>query len=138
MSTSSDDLLSIPVMPTLPRQNKYRILVVDDNVAAAEGLRELLRYKGHAAESHFDGKDAVGAVRKFNPDIVILDIGLPEISGYEVAAQLREEMPPKLIIIALTGYGQEEDKIKARNAGFNHHLTKPIGISDIEKILNSL
>jgi len=69
------------------------------------------------------------------PEVIILDIGLPDINGYEVAGKLRSELTYSPFIIALTGYGQYEDREKAREAGFDHHLTKPVGLRDIETVL---
>jgi signal transduction histidine kinase/CheY-like chemotaxis protein len=126
----------IPVNNTAPK--KFKILVVDDNVAAALGLSELLIHKGHSVETTHTGMDALELLTDFSPHIIILDIGLPHMNGYEVAKKIREQFQDSLTLIALTGYGQEEDKIKATRAGFNFHLTKPISIVDIEKIINNL
>jgi CheY-like chemotaxis protein len=117
---------------------KYKILVVDDNVAAALGLSELLIHKGHSVETTHTGKSALELLSNFTPEVIVLDIGLPHMNGYDVARKIREDFSQELVLIALTGYGQEEDKLKAQRAGFNFHLTKPISISDIEKILNNL
>ena len=117
---------------------KYKILVIDDNIPAAEALSELLRYKGHEVKSSYEGETVLDIIRDFNPDIVVLDIGLSDISGYEVARRIRSQIGRRIQLVALTGYGQKSDKLKALKAGFDHHLTKPISISDLEKILNNL
>ena len=103
-----------------------RILVVDDNVDAAISVVKLLKLWGHDVQTAFSGADALEAARKFRPQIVLLDIGMPGMSGYEVARQLRAQPEfQSLVITALTGYGQAEDRRRSQEAGFNHHLTKP-------------
>ena len=110
----------------LSRREGRRILVVDDNVDAALSVERLLKGWGHEVQAAFNGPDAIAKARTFQPQIVLLDIGMPGMSGYEVAKQLRSEHEFEgLIITALTGYGQAEDRHRSREAGFNHHLTKP-------------
>lgn len=115
-------------------QGKMKILVVDDNEAAAQGLGTLLEYGGNTVALAYDGAGAVEKSREFNPDAVVLDIGLPDISGYEVAQLLRQQGFDGRLV-ALTGYGQEDDKKKAAEAGFDEHLTKPVGIADLQAAL---
>jgi PAS domain S-box-containing protein len=113
-----------------------RILVVDDNVDAAMTIGSLLKAWGHDVQSVFNGTAALEAARSFLPEIILLDIGLPGISGYEVARQLRSE--PALsgaIIAALTGYGQESDRSQSFAAGFDYHLTKPPDPKLLETLL---
>lgn len=120
--------------PEVATGGPMRVLVVDDNEAAAKGLGTLLEYSGKNVALAFGGAEAVQKSREFAPDAVVLDIGLPDLSGYEVAQMLREDgYSGKLV--ALTGYGQEEDKKKATEAGFDHHLTKPVGIADLLAVL---
>jgi PAS domain S-box-containing protein len=128
---AEDEALVVPPAPAAeaasqPRQGK-RILVVDDNQDAAITLAELIRMMGSEAEVAHDGVSAVAAVTRFQPNIVLLDIGLPDINGYEVARRVRA-LPglaqPRLI--ALTGWGQEQDKRMAEQAGFDEHWTKPV------------
>ena len=126
-SVSMDDFSPQP-------PSRYKILLVDDNAAAADGLGKLLKYNGHTVSIVYNGKSAIEAIAWVKPQIVLLDIGLPDIDGYEVARQLRSGKYDSTII-ALTGYGQEEDKQKAKTAGFDHHLTKPIGIAELEAVL---
>lgn len=123
--------------PTPARGGPYRILIVDDNEAAAQGLERLLIHKGHEVKLVYDGESALSAVATMQPHVVLLDIGLPDIDGYEVARRLRAHIPTPYIV-ALTGYGQEDDKNKAAVAGFNSHLTKPVGLAEIEDVLGSL
>jgi len=104
-----------------------RILVVDDNVDTAQSMALLLRLKGHRVEVAHDGPAALETARSFEPEIVLLDIGLPGLDGYEVARRLREEARlSHALLVALTGYGQEEDRRRARYAGFDYHFTKPV------------
>ena len=106
---------------------KARILVVDDNVDTARGMARLLRLIGNEVATANDGPEGLRVAADFNPEIVLLDIGLPGMDGYEVAARLRErENSRDLLIIAASGYGQEEDIRRSMAAGFDHHLTKPI------------
>ncbi|MBA3789348.1 MASE1 domain-containing protein [Patescibacteria group bacterium] len=116
----------------------FKILVVDDNQAAAKALQKLLTLRGHTVETAFGANEALVSENEFKPRVILLDIGLPEMDGYEVARQLREVHLFSGTIIALTGYGQEEDKQKADGAGCDYHLTKPAGLVDIEEILKQI
>ena len=113
-----------------------RILVVDDHADVAECLAMLLKDLGHEVHTACDGSSAFEAVRTFGPEVVLLDIGLPEMDGYEVARRLRAEHgPDKLLLVALTGYGQEADRRRTREAGFDEHLLKPAGGADLNRLL---
>jgi PAS domain S-box-containing protein len=115
---------------------RLRILVVDDNRDAADSLAIMLRLAGHEVEMANDGLEAVQAAGAFRPDVVLLDIGLPRMNGYEAARHIREQPWGKdMPLIALTGWGQEEDKRRAQEAGFDHHLTKPVEAEAIQKVL---
>jgi signal transduction histidine kinase/ActR/RegA family two-component response regulator len=104
-----------------------RVLVVDDNVDAAESLAILLHMEGHEVRTTYDGPAALGAAETFRPEIVLLDIGLPKMDGYEVARRLRRAPGlEKVVLVALTGYGQEEDRRSSREATIDHHLVKPV------------
>ena len=109
-----------------PAPSPRRILVVDDNRDAADSLAMLLRAFGHEVQAGYDGVEAVGAAVAFNPDVVFLDIGLPKLDGYEVARRIREQLGQDILLVAITGWGQEEDRRRSREAGFDHHLTKPV------------
>jgi CheY-like chemotaxis protein len=103
-----------------------RVLVVDDNMDAALSLAMLFEGEGHYVCTTRDGASALEIARTFRPEIVLLDIGLPRMDGYEVAKRLREQPETRdTFLIALTGYGQEEDRRRTAQAGFNAHLTKP-------------
>jgi PAS domain S-box-containing protein len=113
-----------------------RVLVVDDNVDGAESLARVLQIFGHETRTAHSGPEALDAARPFKPEVVLLDIGLPGMNGYEVAKRLRAE--PALsaaVLIALTGWGSEENRRQSREAGFDFHLTKPVEVSAIENIL---
>ena len=103
-----------------------RVLVADDNRDAADSLCRILSLYGHVVEVAYDGIAAVAAAQRFEPDVAVLDIGMPGASGYEVAKRLRSAHGARLTLIALTGWGQEHDRRRAREAGFDHHLTKPV------------
>ncbi len=109
------------------------ILVVDDNEMAAEALGRLLELRGHEVTTAYSGQEAVEKARQSRPQIIILDIGLPDIDGYEVVRILREEKNYSPTLIALTGYGQTEDKERALKAGFHLHLTKPVALKEVEE-----
>jgi PAS domain S-box-containing protein len=114
-----------------------RILVVEDNVDAAESLALVLRYEGHSVQTAHDAAAALEAARSFHPEVVLLDIGLPGgMTGYDLARQLRQEPGlEKALLIALTGYGQEEDRQRARAAGCDAHLTKPANFDALLAVL---
>ena len=105
---------------------RRRILLVDDNEDAAELLAEVLIAAGHEVLVAHDGPQALTALRKFSPDIALLDIGLPVMDGYELATKLRERVQPPPRIIAITGYGQEQDRDRGRRAGFDAYCVKPV------------
>ena len=112
-----------------------RILVVDDSVDSAETLGELLKIWGHDVHLAHDGPGAVTAAREYKPEVVLLDIGLPGMDGFAVATELRKEGLGGRMLVALTGYGEQQDKDRAQKAGFDHHLTKPIDPDTLQKLL---
>ena len=123
--------MSARVEPSIPPA-PHRVLVVDDNADAAESLGMLLEVRGNEVRIAYDGLEALDAAGDFAPDIVLLDIGMPKMSGYEVARRLRAARGDSVLIVAITGWGQEEDRRRAREAGFDHHFTKPV---DYEALL---
>lgn len=113
-----------------------RILVVDDNVDGAETIAMLLTLFGHTVKTVHNGPDALEAAHSFQPGVMFLDIGLPGMSGYEVAQQLRSDSNMNgLILVALTGWGSEEDRQRAQSVGFDYHLTKPVGMEKLQSLL---
>lgn len=127
---STDEVALEPTGPSL------RVLVVDDNVDAAETLALLLQESGHDVQIAFDGPTALDTAVDYRPDVVLLDIGLPGLDGLEVGKRLRQE--PTLsgvVLIAMTGYGLESDRKRSREAGFDHHLAKPADFEKVQQIL---
>lgn len=119
-------------VPNTPR----RFLVVDDNMDSAKSLAMLLKLTGHETHLAHDGLEAVEAATNLKPDVVLLDIGLPKISGYEVARRIREQRwGQKTLIVALSGWGQDEDRAKSREAGFDGHLVKPVDYTVLMQLL---
>ncbi|MEP6778529.1 MAG: PAS domain S-box protein, partial [Gemmatimonadaceae bacterium] len=116
-----------------------RILIVDDNSDAIVSLALLLTHKGHTVASAMDGPEALALVATFKPELVLLDIGLPQMNGYDVAMQIRNDPAlSHVVLCAVTGYGQEEDRRRTRDAGFDHHYTKPVDLSALDVLINSL
>lgn len=106
----------------------YRVLVVDDNVDSAQSMSLLLQLEGHTVACAHDGLEALQVARDFGPEVVLLDLGLPRMNGYDVARQLREHETgeaPRMLLIAISGYGRDQDRQAAHDAGFDFHLTKP-------------
>jgi len=112
------------------------VLLVDDSVDAAEAMSMLLETLGHDVRVMHDGPSALAMVDEFAPEVVILDIGLPGMNGFEVARDLRTRAVTKsALLIALTGYGADSDRQKAHDAGFDHHLVKPVSFTAIETVI---
>jgi signal transduction histidine kinase/ActR/RegA family two-component response regulator len=115
---------------------RCHILVVDDSVDAALSLAGLLEAMGHDVRTTHDGSGALEAARTYAPDVVVLDIGLPQMDGYEVARRLRSQPAMEhVLLLALTGYGREEDRRRCREAGFDHHLVKPVDPATLQELL---
>ncbi len=120
----------------LVESSARRILVVDDNVDAADSLAVLLRLLGNDVRTAPDGPAALEAARAYRPDVVLLDLGLPRMSGYEVCRRLRAgHFANGPLVVALTGYGQDEDRRRTREAGFDHHLVKPVNPDELREVL---
>lgn len=120
------------------RSGPLHVLVVDDNADAAESLGVLLDIEGHAAHVAHTGAEALRLAQSQPPDIVFLDIGLPDMSGYDVARRLR--MLPGMrhaVLVALTGWGTQDDRERTRDAGFDRHLTKPAELPAVEELLRA-
>ena len=127
---------AIPLTAPVAGNPPLRVLVVDDNVDAAVTLGLLLKASGHDVRTAHDGVAAVQAVLDYRPSVVVLDIGLPGMDGYEVAKRIRQDpMLKHVVLVALTGYGQELDRETSEQAGFNHHLVKPARFAQLQKIL---
>ncbi len=121
--------------PTTPGE-RLRILVVEDNVEVAKSFVFVLDPMGHEVRTAYNGRAALDLASVFVPDVAFVDLGLPDIDGYEVARRVRQQAACRgTLLVALSGYGREEDKQRAREAGFDHHLTKPVDPSTIEALL---
>ena len=134
-----DRVGTIEAKTAVPRPpGQLRVLVVDDNADAADSLGVLLEMEGHEARIVHSGQEALVAAPAFGPDVVFLDIGLPDISGYDVARRMRD-MPGlgNALLVALTGWGTQEDRQRTREAGFDRHLTKPAELSAVEDLLRA-
>jgi CheY-like chemotaxis protein len=119
--------------------SKFRVLVVDDNRDTASSLAMLLKMMGNEIRTAYDGEEAVAAADEFRPHVVLCDIGMPKLNGYEACRQMRERAWDKnMILIAITGWGQEEDRRKTKEAGFDHHLVKPVDPHTLMKLLAAL
>lgn len=122
-----------------PAVRPRRVLIADDNRDAAESLAMLLQMEGHSVTVVHDGEQALLAFANMQPEVALLDIGMPKVSGYEVARQVRRGSPAQAVtLIALTGWGQDGDKAMARSAGFNYHFTKPIETDRLRAVLGAL
>ena len=135
IKTAHDTTTPNTTRATMEKNDGCRILIVDDNQAAADALVKLLALRGNVTEAVYTGEAAVARAPLFRPNVILLDIGMPDMDGYDVARALRADESFSAVLVALTGYGQESDIRKATKAGFDHHLTKPAGLAEIEEIL---
>ena len=131
------------IAPELVKSNGHdiaplRILVVDDNVDAADSMSMFLEQAGHEVRTANDGLAAVAEAERFRPYVILLDIGLPKMHGHDVAQRIRQERGNDVIVIALTGWGQEEDRRRSREAGFDFHLTKPVDFDELNRLLGAV
>jgi PAS domain S-box-containing protein len=120
-------------------KSSLRILVVDDNRDGADSLSMMLKMMGNDTRTAYDGEEAVAVAVEFQPDVILLDIGLPKLTGYEACRQIRNQPGGKeLVIIAQTGWGQEEDRQRTHEAGFDHHMVKPVDPQALMNLLSEL
>jgi CheY-like chemotaxis protein len=113
-----------------------RILIVDDNRDNAESLARLLQLMGHEIAIAYDGLSAVDSAAAFHPAVILLDLGLPGLDGYEVARRIRAQPGGNdMMLIAATGWGAADDRRRSREAGFDHHMVKPVDLDELEKML---
>jgi PAS domain S-box-containing protein len=125
-------------MPAQPSQPTLRILAVDDNVDVAEGLASVLGLWGHTVRVAHDGAAALEVATDFSPEVVFVDLGLPRIDGLEVARRLRQARGPKpTLLVSMSGFGQEQTRRKSGEAGFHHHLVKPVDMDSLRSLLDS-
>ncbi len=118
---------------------RRRVLVVDDNLDSASSMEILLKLLGNEVRTAHDGLEALAAAEQFRPEVVLMDVGMPHLNGYEATRRIREQpWGREMIVIALTGWGQDSDKELSRQAGCNGHLVKPVDLAELEKLLLSL
>jgi CheY-like chemotaxis protein len=126
VETSNPVRADVPLRATVP-QAHFRILVADDNQDSADSLKMLLQIMHHEVRTAYDGPEAIERAEEFRPDVVLLDIGMPSMNGYDACRRIREQPWGKdMVLIAQTGWGQEEDRRRTHAAGFDHHLVKPV------------
>jgi CheY-like chemotaxis protein len=120
-------------------ESRRRVLVVDDNRDSADSLKLLLQLWGHDAECAYGGEEALATAAGFGPQIVLLDIGLPGMSGYELVGRLRQIPAARdAVFVAVTGYSRPEDRARTAQAGFDHHLVKPVDPGALEALMGRL
>ena len=111
--------------------------MVDDNVDAADALGVLLQQLGHEVRVAYDGTEALATVMEYRPEVVLLDIGMPVMDGYEVAQRIHlQSLSPSPVLIALTGYGQASDRERTRQAGFEYHVVKPVELVTLQQLFS--
>jgi len=148
VGSGSEFTVRLPVVPevaaidrpiacdAVPAGQGLRLLLAEDNQDTAETMAILLRKLGHEVEAVHDGAAALQAIQTFRPDVLLVDIGLPVLNGYQVAERVRQQPELRHIrLIALTGYGQQEDCDRSRAAGFEHHLVKPVDVAKLQELL---
>ncbi|MGO9111959.1 MAG: response regulator [Thermoguttaceae bacterium] len=130
--TESNQALAVPPASTPPR----KVLIVDDNNDSAEALSRLLRSQGHEVRTALDGDSALAVADEFRPEMVLLDIGMPVISGFEIASRLRAKPEfNDVVIIAVSGYGKEDSLKQSREAGFDDYAVKPIDLDKLTELM---
>jgi CheY-like chemotaxis protein len=139
----ADQPIAVPVIDGHARHESsaagLRVLVVDDNRDVADTTATILRLSGCDTHVAYDGRSGLDAVERLQPDAVLLDIGLPGLDGYQVAERLRAQPAyRKTLVVAVSGYGQEEDRVRSKAAGFDYHVVKPIDPTVINGLLGSL
>ncbi|RPI09425.1 MAG: response regulator [Actinobacteria bacterium] len=119
-------------------EQRLKVLIVDDNADLVEMLGTVVASLGHDVRKALDGQSAISAARSYRPDVVLLDLGLPVMSGIEVARELRQRPETAHVrLVAVTGWGQAEDRRQTGEAGFDHHLTKPTDPLVLEQLLET-
>lgn len=125
--------------PSEESSGGYRVLVVDDNRAAAQTLSMILEFMGNEIRIAYDGLEGLAAAEEFRPDLALIDLGMPNLNGLETAKRIRQQpWGENMILVALTGWGQEEDRRRSKAAGFDRHLTKPVDSDTLKQLLNEI
>jgi CheY-like chemotaxis protein len=118
---------------------RRRIVIVDDLKDSADSLAMFLKVMGHEVHIAYDGEDAILAAERLTPDVVLLDLGMPKMNGYEACRRIRQQpWGRRMLLVAMTGWGQEDDRRRTLEAGFDHHLVKPVEPREILRLLASL
>jgi CheY-like chemotaxis protein len=118
---------------------KRRILVADDNRDVVESFQIMLRILGHEVQTALDGQEAIEKAEQFRPDVIVLDVGMPMLDGYETASRIRQRPWSRdVVLIAVTGWGNDKDKLKSAAAGFDVHLVKPVDATTILEALDQM
>jgi PAS domain S-box-containing protein len=139
ITTVAEPVASVSEPETAESSAALRILVVDDNKDAADTCSTLLELSGHQLRTAYSGKRAIEIAKHFHPHVVVLDIGLPDSNGYDVAREIRAAPWGRdIVLVAVTGWGHEDDRRRAFDAGFDHHLTKPLAANALESLVNSV
>lgn len=134
--TEAPAAASVPTLPASARQERRRVLVVDDSADAAASLSILLEMEGHELRTAADGEEAIEQASEFCPDIIFMDLGMPRMDGLEAARRIRAlDQGQRPVIVALTGWGQQADRQRTMDAGMDYHLVKPVGAEDLRDIL---
>lgn len=120
------------------KNTRLRVLIVDDNRDSADTLTLMLRMRGNETQTAYDGEEAVRLAAEFSPDVILLDIGLPKLNGYDACRRIRQMTQKEVVIIAQTGWGQSEDRHRTKDAGFDHHIVKPIDIAQLFRLLTEV
>jgi CheY-like chemotaxis protein len=124
------------VEQTTKNRPAHRVLVVDDNPDSADTLGLLLRLTGHEVRTAYDGPAALEAARSYRPEVAVVDLGLPRMDGCELARRLRKQPGwDAVLLVALTGHGRDEDRRRTQEAGFDHHLVKPVEFETLQRLL---
>jgi CheY-like chemotaxis protein len=135
---NSDSQSDVPHLP-LPRKAALRVAIVEDNSAARDLMKMLLELDGSSVTAAADGIAGVEMILRERPDVAFIDIGLPELDGYQVAHRIRETLPSgDVYLVALTGYGDDDDRRASLEAGFDEHLVKPVKTDDLRGLLRAL
>lgn len=130
-------IAGLPTEGLALKRGKHRVLVVDDNKAAAEMLSKVVKMLGNTVATAEDGQQAIEVAEKFQPEIILMDLGMPKMNGYEAARHIRQQdWGKEILLIALTGWGQQEDRDRTKDAGFDHHLVKPAEPSELQRIIS--
>ena len=136
-SATLDEVTLQPAAASPGPRVARRVLVVDDNADNAELLKILLEDEGHEAHTAHDGVEGLAAAERLRPDVVLMDLGLPRIDGFDACRRIREQPWGKqMLLVAITGWGQDVDRRKSREAGFDHHLVKPVDMQDVSALVN--